>query len=231
MATPPPPQARCRGLLLYRQAGGALELPASARCWGVTDTVHAAGEIDLHTHHSSRDVPAAAHAAALTEFGCLGSAVFQSGPAEGAQAPPPFCLGVEFLRYAQGVAEATAAGAHHHDAHARGAGAAAYARQSAAADAAGGVAPLAQQRVQQQQPRGAGAGAAEQELPRERPGVLGRLAELGERLEGADPLWFGKAFAHRASLNLASMRRMAGEMAAAATGGDVSSWEEHDETE
>lgn len=38
---------------------------------------------------------------------------------------------------------------------------------------------------------------------------------VSERLEGKDPLWFAKAFAHRASLNWASMKHMAGEVATA----------------
>lgn len=38
---------------------------------------------------------------------------------------------------------------------------------------------------------------------------------VSERLEGKDPLWFAKAFNHRASLNVASMRRMVGELASA----------------
>jgi hypothetical protein len=43
-----------------------------------------------------------------------------------------------------------------------------------------------------------------------------RRDEINERLEGQDPLWFAKAFAHRASLNWESMKRMAGNIAAQA---------------
>jgi hypothetical protein len=49
-----------------------------------------------------------------------------------------------------------------------------------------------------------------------RPGLLLRLqelhAEVSERLEGQDPLWFGKAFAARAAINWDSMKGMAGQM-------------------
>ena len=38
---------------------------------------------------------------------------------------------------------------------------------------------------------------------------------VSERLEGKDPLWFAKAFKHRAALNWASMKRMAGDMVSA----------------
>jgi hypothetical protein len=37
-------------------------------------------------------------------------------------------------------------------------------------------------------------------------------AELSERLDGQDPLWFGKAFAARAALNWDSMKSMAGQV-------------------
>jgi hypothetical protein len=37
-------------------------------------------------------------------------------------------------------------------------------------------------------------------------------AEMSERLDGQDPLWFGKAFAARAALNWDSMKKMAGQV-------------------
>lgn len=50
----------------------------------------------------------------------------------------------------------------------------------------------------------------------ERPSLVQRLqelhAEVSERLEGQDPLWFGKAFATRAALNWDSMKSMAGQV-------------------
>lgn len=39
--------------------------------------------------------------------------------------------------------------------------------------------------------------------------------DISERLEGKDPLWFAKAFSHRASLNWASMKRTAAEVVTA----------------
>lgn len=49
-----------------------------------------------------------------------------------------------------------------------------------------------------------------------RPSVFERVRELhaeaSERMEGKDPLWFGKAFAARAALNWESMKSMAGEV-------------------
>jgi hypothetical protein len=49
-----------------------------------------------------------------------------------------------------------------------------------------------------------------------RPSVFERFRELhaeaSERLDGKDPLWFGKAFAARAALNWDSMKNMAGEV-------------------
>jgi hypothetical protein len=49
-----------------------------------------------------------------------------------------------------------------------------------------------------------------------RPSVFERFRELhadaSERLDGKDPLWFGKAFAARAALNWESMKNMAGEV-------------------
>lgn len=49
-----------------------------------------------------------------------------------------------------------------------------------------------------------------------RPSLVQRLTELhaeaSERLDGVDPLWFGKAFVARAALNWDSMKGMAGQM-------------------
>ncbi|WIA29555.1 hypothetical protein OEZ86_012049 [Tetradesmus obliquus] len=160
---------------------------------------------------------------------CLGSSIYSSG-----HTAPPFCLGVEFLRYSQAMIQqqqqhaATRTAAQHHTLPSTASASSSSSGVAAAYHAAHSSALQQQQQhevdeqdallqqdgflqdsfEEQQQQQDAAQGLLQR--------VQRRRAEINEKLEGQDPLWFAKAFAHRASLNWASMRRLAGDIAAQA---------------
>jgi hypothetical protein len=145
--------------------------------------------------------------------------------------PAPACLGVEFVRHRQAMVQSM----HHHqhqqqqqhhiphdvdlihaDAQAsssisdstNSSSAEAYMRHAASSTSAHpstSSAPVFEGSEPAQDPEYHG-----------RPSILQRLqdihAEASERLEGQDPLWFGKAFAARAALNWESMKNTAGQV-------------------
>eukprot|EP00775_Hariotina_reticulata_P011122 gene11122-11276_t len=188
-------QHKCKGILVFEQAGGTRNY--SSTCYGLNTSQAEADAVDLLQHHEG-------------------------------EVPPPFCLGVEFMRYGKAVMKSRQ-GAGAGDPH----GASLASAVSAASDASSVPSmPLpgyhhstqtdiagASDGGSSRQPAHAlhaeAAGAQQQRLS-----LMERLQEtreqLQERLEGKDPLWFAKAFANRAELNLQSMRRMAGQLAAAA---------------
>lgn len=151
---------------------------------------------------------------------------------------PPFCLGVEFLRYSQAMqqyqhaadsAEEMLPSAHQQQAHQHAAGTPIHQHSSGIGSQASTPRHTAQhaaQQAHQQQPQqrtppgGSSSSSNDLQDDAQQLGLFERLqrrhAELSERVEGKDPLWFAKAFANRASLNWASMKRVAGEIAAQA---------------
>jgi hypothetical protein len=151
---------------------------------------------------------------------------------QGQTAAPPFCLGVEFLRYSQAMIEqqqpaASRAAAHDHPLPSS--------SSSSTGDLPASYNAAHRSSLQQQQQQ---RDFAEQDAFLQQDGFLqdtfedqqqqqqdaegladrmqARREEINERLEGQDPLWFAKAFAHRASLNWESMKRMASNIAAQA---------------
>lgn len=144
--------------------------------------------------------------------------------------PPPACLGIEFVRHRQAVLQAHGALHQHHQQQPSSVPAVARdmellhtdpqqpastpSSSSTDADHSSPAEAYMRQRPSTHSPP--------MEPPVQgpeyhgRPSVLQRLQELhaeaSERLEGQDPLWFGKAFAARAAMNWESMKNMAGQV-------------------